>query len=227
MAGSEFPETRWTLIQRTREDDGGSLEEWCRGYWRPVRDYICAQGKSTEEASELAQAFFEALLSREREKILPEKLAGSFRAYLKRSVKNFVTDRWRAEQSQKRGGGVVDLEFEDDQISSGEVSPDRAFEQAWVLTVLQRAMDRLEKEMEEAGKGEFFKAIAGLLDGRSVKEDRTALAARFGMKDGAFRVTLHRLRGRFRELMEDELRETVSSRSELEEEIRYLLAVWS
>lgn len=219
-----FPDTRWTLIQRARNESGG-LDEWCRGYWRPVRDYVQAQGFTEEEAGEMTQRFFEKLMERGPENILPEKLSGIFRAYLKRSVKNFLHDVGRAKRRQKRGGGLEALELKDDLLESGGVNPDVAFEQAWVLTLMEKAMATLEKEMRDAGKGDFFEKAAGCLDGQ--ERGREALAQELGMTDGAFRVGLYRLRKRFRHLIEEELRETVSTREEFEEEVRYLLSVWA
>jgi len=222
-----FPETRWTLIQRARGPEKEGLEEWFRGYWRPVRDYIQAQGSNEEEAGELAQQFFEKFMEKGAERMLPEKLSGVFRAYLKRSVKNFLNDVWRARQTKKRGGGQELLEVNDEILESSDVSPDVAFEQGWVLTLLERASVNLEKEMEAAGKGHFFGKVVGLLDGRDESVDREALASELEMTVGAFRAALYRLRQRFRFLVEEELRETVETRAEFEEEVRYLLTVWS
>jgi len=101
-----FPETRWSLIQRVRctDDETNALDEWCRNYWPPVYSYICAQGYDADDAKELAQSFFERLLTKGTEKSLPNQLSGAFRAYLMRAVKNFLTDQWRSAQSQRKGG---------------------------------------------------------------------------------------------------------------------------
>ena len=229
---SSFPDTRWTLIQRARGNDletSQALEEWCRGYWRPVQSYIRSQGKNDDEANELTQSFFERLLSRGAESSLPDELTGAFRAYLMRSVKHFLTDQWRSGQRQRRGAGATHLPVEElSSIKDPTTIPDEAFDQNWALTVMEIALKNLQQEMEEKGKGEFFNAVVGLLDDRQVgEENRTKLAASLGMKDGVFRVSLHRLRGRFRSLIEDEIRQSVSSEEEFHEEVRYLFQVWS
>ena len=222
----EFPDTRWTLIQRV-ETDSHALDEWCRGYWRPARDYIRAQGYHETDADELTQEFFARLLSKAPESRLPDQLNGSFRAYLKRSLKNFLTDQWRASHRQRRGGGSIHLDINEQTLTDGATSPDLAFAQSWVLTIIERAASTLEQEMTAAGKHEFFTAVSGCLDGSDPASDRSEIAARFAMNDGTFRVTLHRLRQRFRHLIEQELRQTVSTKDELDEELRYLLSVWS
>lgn len=231
-ARSTFPDTRWTLIQRARADDGENsqaLEEWCRGYWKPVHSYIRAQGKNEDEANELTQSFFERLLSRGVKSSLPNDLNGAFRAYLMRSVKHFLTDYWRGSQRQRRGAGATHVPLEElGPIKGSNSSPDEIFDQNWTLTVLEIALKKLQEEMEKKGKGAFLNAVVGLLDDRQIGDnDRSELASSLGMKDGAFRVSLHRLRGRFRSLIEDEIRQSVSSEEEFQEEVRYLFQIWS
>ncbi|MBK1827217.1 RNA polymerase sigma factor [Haloferula rosea] len=222
----EFPETRWTLIRRARVESP-ALEEWCRGYWRPVRAYVRATGHNEEESDEITQEFFHRMLERGADHSLPEALNGAFRAYLKRSIRNFLTDRWRSMNRQRRGGGASHLPLEDELTSDRRAGPDQAFAQAWCLTVMQRASEALAREMEECGKGDFHRLAAPLLDGSHPQGDRKELAKALGMKEGAFRVALHRFRQRFRQLMEEELSQTVSTQDELAEEVRYLLSVWS
>ncbi|WP_411845424.1 hypothetical protein AAFN60_17055 [Roseibacillus persicicus] len=226
-----FPETRWTLIQkvRTEADSTDALQEWCQNYWQPVFSYICAQGYDRETARELAQTFFEKLILKGPQNVLPQELKGAFRAYLMRSVKNFLTDQWRSRQSQRKGGGTQAVpEDELAHVGDEAPNPDRAFDQSWALTILTLAMTKLENEMASKGRSDFFHVAKTLLDGRSVTdENRQALARSLDMQDGAFRVALHRLRGRFRQLIEDEVRETVSTEEEFQEELGYLFQVWS
>ena len=53
------------------------------------------------------------------------------------------------------------------------------------------------------------------------------LAVALGLKEGAVRVALHRLRRRFRELLRLEVAQTVATPAEVEDEIRYLFAAFS
>jgi RNA polymerase sigma-70 factor (ECF subfamily) len=47
-------------------------------------------------------------------------------------------------------------------------------------------------------------------------------AARLGMSEGAVKVAAYRLRQRYRELLREEIAQTVANPEEIEEEIRYL-----
>lgn len=218
------------MIQRARESDQG-MEEWCRSYSGPVRAYLRAylggKGYAVDIAEEWAQDFFHRLLAKGGQAGLPDRLQGAFRAYLMRSLANFATDRWRAENRQRRGGGAIHGELNDQLADAGAVAPDHAFAQAWVLALMEKATAIMEKEMEAAGKLDFFHSVSGMLDGADRSGDRAELAARFGLNDGAFRVAIHRLRQRFRRIIEEEVRQTVASPEEFDEEIRYLLSVWS
>jgi RNA polymerase sigma-70 factor (ECF subfamily) len=218
------------MIQRARESDQG-MEEWCRSYSGPVRaylrTYLSAKGHGADIAEEWAQEFFHRLLAKGGQAGLPGQLQGAFRAYLMRSLANFATDRWRSENRQRRGGGATHVELNEHVADDGVTAPDHAFARAWVLALMEKATAIMEKEMEAAGKLDFFHAVSGTLDGADRSGDRSELAARFGLNDGAFRVAVHRLRQRFRRIIEDEVRQTVASAEEFEEEIRYLLSVWS
>jgi RNA polymerase sigma-70 factor (ECF subfamily) len=228
---NRFPDTRWTLIQKARssEESGAALEEWCRSYWPPVHAYICSRGYDPENAREMAQAFFERLFTRGVGESLPDQLNGAFRAFLMRAVKNFLIDQWRAKQSQRKGGGQV-REATDrlEEVGDGAPTPEKAFDRKWALTVMTLAMAKLQEEMTDRGHGKFFEMTRHLMDGRSVdQEGRAEMARSLGLTDGAFRVALHRMRGRFRVLIEEEVRQTVSDEEEFQEELRYLFEVWS
>ena len=226
-----FPDTRWSLIQKARveDEDPVALDEWCRSYWPPVHSYICSKGYDVETARELTQSFFEKLIKRGAEASLPEKLAGAFRAYVRRSVQNFLTDQWRSSSAERRGGGLLQAEdVEMDTVSDVSAKPDRAFDQKWVLALIERAMEKLGAELRSKDCGELFEKTRHLLDGRRVgDEDRAELIQSLGMTDGAFRVALYRMRNRFRALIEEEVRETVSNEEEFQEELSYLFEVWS
>ena len=87
-------------------------------------------------------------------------------------------------------------------------------------------MKRLEIECSAGGKGEQFAALKEHLTeggGRSYRE----LAVDLGMTEGAVKVTVHRLRRRFGELVREQVERTVASPKEIDDEIRDLFAALS
>ena len=226
-----FPDTRWSLIVEARQMRQGlnhGLGEWCLIYRDPVVNYLKALGLSVEEAEDVAHDFFTKLLERGPSSILPEKLDGRFRAYLQRTVRNFLTDHWRKQQRHKRGGHLEKVQSEQTLANLADDStPEDVLGKSWVTTVIARASDALEKEMEASGRGDFLRAVGALLDGQKGESDRARLAQQFEMTDGAFRVALHRIRSRLRELVEVEIRQTVSNEEDFQDEVRYLFSLWT
>ncbi len=226
-----FPDTRWSLIQSARADDGlEALETWARGYREPIRTYIQARVKDEDLADELTQEFFYRLLKRGAGASLPERGKGAFRAYLMLSIRNFLTDHWRQGQRQKRGGGAlhVDAEAMHDLADREAAKPDRSFDQNWAFALIEMALTKLSREMRTKGKGEFFDVMKPYLGGRRMSDEaRAEIVRKLEMNEGHLRVSLHRLRGRFRQAIESEIRETVSSEEEFQEEKCYLLSLWT
>ena len=51
------------------------------------------------------------------------------------------------------------------------------------------------------------------------------LAGPLGLSEGALRIAMHRLRDRYRELLRAEVASTVATPSEIDDELRHLIAV--
>ena len=70
-----------------------------------------------------------------------------------------------------------------------------------------------------------FNRLKPFLLGEADRGQVAVTAERMGVSEGAFKVAVHRLRKRDREALRAEIAETVSDADQVEEEIRYLLAV--
>jgi hypothetical protein len=86
------------------------------------------------------------------------------------------------------------------------------------------ALHALREEMVEAGKAELFDALKGTLTGED-DSPRGEVAERLGMSEGAVKVAVHRLRRRYRALLQAAIAETVSNEADRDEEMRYLVTV--
>jgi hypothetical protein len=141
-----------------------------------------------------------------------------------------VADEGDRERAHKRGGGVlVPLEF-----SSGEEryqrepaddeTPERIFERRWVLSMLDRVVERLRNEFVRHGRTEHFERLKMFLLGQS-DAPYAALAREMNTSEGALKVAIHRLRKRYRDFFRQEIADTVADPAEVESELRYLAAV--
>lgn len=210
-----------------------ALEELCRTYWYPLYAYVRRQGHSKEDAEDLTQAFFARFLEKNYlEGLRSEK--GKFRAFLLASLKHFLANEWDRAHRQKRGGGVTPLSLDWQsadtryQIEPADhLSPDKLYDRAWAVTLLERVITRLRDESAADGKSRLFTQLKPfLMVGKSAIPYAEAAAA-LGLTEGAVRVTVHRLRRRYRELLRLEIGQTLSDPAHIEAELRALFTAFT
>jgi RNA polymerase sigma-70 factor (ECF subfamily) len=88
--------------------------------------------------------------------------------------------------------------------------------------LLQQTLAQLRDELTRAGKGRLFEALKGTLTGEDAPRPYAELANELGLSAEAIKVTVHRLRRRYRELLRTEIAQTVSSPAEIDDELRTL-----
>ena len=98
------------------------------------------------------------------------------------------------------------------------------FERRWALTLLDRVLALLREEFTARDKGELFDHLRLYLVGDRGAPPQQQTAAALGISVGALKVAVHRLRQRYRELLREEIAQTVEGPDEVEEEIRELFA---
>jgi RNA polymerase sigma-70 factor (ECF subfamily) len=233
---SQFNTTHWSVVLLAGKAQSAlssaALEKLCRTYWHPLYAFARRKGYTEEDAKDLTQQFFACLLERnDFESVDPHK--GKFRTFLLTSFTHFLCNENDRARTAKRGGGQVIFsldamrsdQFEDFQ-AQGELTPDRFFDLRWALTVMEQALSRLRTEMA-AGKAEQFEAFKKFLTEEPGEGEYASVAQRLGVAAPTVAVSVHRLRNRYRELVQAEVAQTVRSPLELEEEMRHLCDVLS
>ncbi len=230
-----FTTTRWTLVLEaadTKSPHGReALEDLCTCYWHSLYLYVRRRGYGPEEAQDLTQGFFAQLLGKGYIKAAdPQR--GKFRSFLLASLKNYLANEWDRASAKKRGGGKIPISLDFEKVEdhhhmepADEISPDKVYEQRWAMALIDQTLARLSTEMEEAGKSRRFNDLQGFLTGETTGTRYRLVADRLGMKEGAVKVAVHRLRRRFGALLREEVGQTVADSGQIDEEIRYLLSV--
>jgi len=230
----EFATTHWSLVVAAKHDEAsqtrarGALEELCRAYWYPLYAFVRHRGFSSDDAQDLTQSFFARIIETDGfASADPER--GRFRSYLLGAMKHFLANEWHRARAQKRGGGmtIIELDALDPEARyalepARAPDPDAGFDREWAQESTARAMEKLRAESEARGKGELFGALRASLTGD--EPSRCETAGRLGMTEGAVKVAVHRLRKRYRELLRAEIAETVADPSDIENEMRHLVA---
>jgi len=224
------------LIHAARSGTGPQAEEalstLCRSYWYPIYAYVRRLGHAPEEAEDLTQGFFTRVLEKHYLRDF-QRERGRFRSFLLAALKHFIANERDWARAQKRGGARRPLPL-DDVLPTAEGrysieprdddTPERIFERQWAMAVLSRVQDQLHAEAERTGKRPQFDRLKGLLVGEDSDLSYRMLADELGTTEGALKVTIHRLRQRFKALLRDEIAHTVAHLDEVGDELRYLLA---
>ena len=227
-----FATTHWSLIMAASDSASAqhepALSTLCQTYWFPLYAYLRRRGYDSHEAEDYTQGFFTGILERKGLRKADPKY-GKFRSFLLASLKNFLADEWDRSRAQKRGGDKKVLSLDFDAAASRyerepehDMSPEKLFERAWALTVLSRAMDRLKAESIVSDKRQLFDCLKIYLTAEKDAVPYKNVAGKLGMTEGAVKVAVHRLRRRYRELVRDEIAQTVSNEAKVDEEIRDL-----
>ena len=219
--------------QRSTPDSERALEELCRTYWFPLYAYIRRRGYAREDAEDLTQAFFVAFLKKNYlERLSAER--GRFRAFLLACLKHFLANEWDKSHRQKRGGSLehlsLDWQSADAQFQvadNTEPIPDKAFDREWALALLSKVIDRLRSECTAAGHGEEFARLKSFLTVGRSGLSHAEVARLLGTNEGAARVAVHRLRKRYRQLLRDEISQTLTTGADVNEELRALFGAFA
>jgi len=226
--------TQWSQVLAARDGSESqaraALESLCQTYWQPLYAYIRHQGASPDEASDLTQGFFAELVEKDfLANVDPEK--GRFRSFLLASLRHFLARERDRNRALKRGGGTPTLSLDVEAGEAGyvnepadELTPVDVFERRWAITVLERASGRLQQKSTELSQTQFAQLRQYLTSGdKQVPYQETASA--LGISESAVKSAVHRLRKRLGQCLREEIAETVSDRSQVDEEVRHLLAV--
>jgi RNA polymerase sigma-70 factor (ECF subfamily) len=230
-----FCTTHWSVVLAATHRDTtrarAALSKLCQTYWYPLYAYIRRCGYSAHDAQDLTQAFFEQLLERQSLASANPQL-GRFRSFILTAVNHFLASQWKKAMAKKRGGGCqvlsLDLAAAEERFDlepATHCSPDRIFEKEWALALLGQVLNRLERECQQDDKGALFAALKQTLLGRGESQPYAELALKLGMSETALKVVVHRLRKRYRELIRDEIANTLDDPADLEDEMRCLFRV--
>jgi RNA polymerase sigma-70 factor (ECF subfamily) len=211
-----------------------ALSDLCAAYYVPVVAFLRSEGRVEDTARELAHEFFARVLERQSlGGADPER--GRFRSYLLGALKHFLANRRAHESRAKRGGADTpeSLTAETDSspglavADTNVLSPDRLFDREWALSIIERSLSAMRQEATQNGALREFEALKPWLPGENASRSQADAARNLSMNEGAVRVAIHRLRRRFRELVEAEVAQTLNDPADVAGEMRYLIEALS
>lgn len=218
-----FQATLWTVVRKAREHSREALEQLIGIYWKPAYSYVRAWGASVEDAKDLTQGFFALLLEKDYLKDV-SKEKGRFRNFLLASLRHYLLNEAKYAQRKKRSGGRNALPLDFDiaekhylQDPGKGASLDGYFRRQWALTVLERALETLGRELPP----DRYEAVRQHLSPGDVPSYEET-ARKLGRPVSDVKALLYRARKRYRDLIRAEIRSSVDSDGDVESEIREL-----
>jgi RNA polymerase sigma factor (sigma-70 family) len=235
VADRRFPETSWSILARLGDRGSpaylGAQERLLAAYWKPVYGVIrFGWGKSNEDAKDLTQQFFtEAVL----DGTLVEQYdasRGSFRAFLKAALANFLRDEAKAAGRQKRGGGVrtQSLAVDDFDLAGAvpdarSLTPEQLFDATWRNVVLARALERVEQRLRGEGKEVYFEVFRRYdLEPDPAGASYQTVGDALGLRPDTVKNYLTRARRELRHAVTDLVSDYVESEEDLASELEAL-----
>ena len=104
-------------------------------------------------------------------------------------------------------------------------SADRLYERRWASTLMEQVLRRLKDEYRTAGNAALFDWLKQLLPDEPGAPSRAEIATLLDMTENAIRQALYRFRQRYQVLLREEIGHTVAIVSDIEDELRHLIAV--
>jgi RNA polymerase sigma-70 factor (ECF subfamily) len=231
-----FLTTHWSLIEdvQSREDkDHALIGLLLDKYWKPVYCYLRRKGYSNEEAKDLTQGFFhEVVLSRELVR-RADQSRGRFRSFLLHALNQYLIDEKRRQTSLKRipRDKLVPLDFTDPPVLPHIISmqaPEECFNYAWKSTLLDQSLSQVHEKCSEQGMETHWhvfreKVVKPILD--DVKPlSLNEICAKYNIENETrasnMIVTVKR---RFQAALKKNVRNTVISEDQIDEELREIL----
>jgi len=225
-----FKSTQWTIVNNAAGDNDAALQalSWlCEQYWRPLYIFVRQRGMDHDDAADAVQGFFAFVCSRDVFARV-ERRETRFRTFLLAVFKNWLADQRDRAHALKRGGGLVRVDLSDSsampappELMEGE-TPEHCFDRTWARAVFDSAIARLDEELGEGDRVDYMLEIRRrLLEGG--QPDWSSVATRFGTTMNAVKQMAFSIRGRFAVLLKKEVRALVSSDSDVDDELRYLV----
>lgn len=214
-----FADTRWTLVMTAMQADRAvaqrALLELCMQYWYPVYTYLRHSGYPPEIAEDICIGFFEDLL-RSPVLVAATPVQGRFRDFLLAALRRFLAVDWRETEEHEDGTTALappntDALEERHRHEPAELRPEHAFHRGYAIDLIANAYRRLRNEATQAGHDGMFEALAPYLGVDPETGRLDSVARHLDTRPLVLLLALQRLRQRFRELVEEEIAQTVHS----------------
>ena len=222
-----FPSTRQTLVRQASSAADGrqeALNAVIEIYWQPCYRYVLLRFRAShEQAQDLVQGFFAALL--EQEMLARYDTArGPFRPYLRACLDQFVLKEFERSRCEKRGGRATHVPLDpENAVPAAGGTPEEIFHREWQRRMFALAVDDLKLLCEQTGRAARYQIFAAYDLSDQPRPSYPQLAAAHGIPGTTVTNHLAWARRELRRLLELRLDMATTSEGERRRELRSLL----
>jgi len=231
-----FLTTHWSLIEgikKHQDKDRSLISLLLERYWKPVYCYLRRKGYYNEQAKDLTQGFFHEIVLNRRLVERADASKGRFRSFLLHALDQFLIDRMRRESTKNRipKEKLVPFDITDPPELPERIlerSPEDCFAYTWKSELLDRTLAQVQADCEQQGLQTHWclfrdKVLQPTLNNKE-SEPMKAIGARYGIKSEstAFNMLLT-VKRRFKDTLRTNLRSTVLSEADIDEEWQEML----
>jgi DNA-directed RNA polymerase specialized sigma24 family protein len=229
---SQFRTTAWSVVVGAQQADDAARERClsvlCRNYWKPIYYYMRRRGLSHEDALDLTQEYFATFLEKNFV-AAADRERGRFRTFVLVTVNRFLSKQLaKRERREARRNIMLPAEEGEEELvvpelTHGETAEDD-FNRRWALSLIESALKRMREECGGGRKFLYYDTFRMYLE--STSTDRAAsyrdMAKTLGVSETDVTNFLHRGRNIFQKLLREEICQSVTRESEIDEEIEAL-----
>jgi DNA-directed RNA polymerase specialized sigma24 family protein len=235
-----FLTTHWSLIEdvkKHQDKDQSFIGILLKRYWKPVYCYLRGKGYDNEQAKDLTQGFFHEVVLNRDLVMQADQCKGRFRTFLLYSLNQYLIDQIRRETAKKRipKERIVSLDIagppELPQTITN-LSPEDCFNYAWKSALLDQTLSEVESAYAEQGMETHWyvfneRIVQPNLQGTKPLSIKN-ICAKYGIED-ELKVSsmITTVKRRFRTALKKNLRNTVTSETLINEELREIVDFFS
>lgn len=234
-----FLTTHWSLIDEIQSDsdrDRALIGLLLERYWKPVYCYLRRKGYGNEQAKDLTQGFFHEVVLNRHLIDRVDSSKGRFRSLLLHALDQYLIDEKRKETARKRipkdkvvSLDVINLpELPEAALHGGEAD---CFTYVWKSTLIDQALSEVSAACREQGLQTHWRVFEDRVL-QPIRHNAEApsmddICARYGIENESIASNmLVTVKRRFRAALRRNLRLTVLSEGDVDEELQEMLSLF-
>jgi len=236
-----FLTTEWTVIDQIRSGTSASttslINDWLAKYWKPVYCFLRRKGYDNEQAKDLTQGFFQDIVLGRSLVANADRGRGRFRTLLLMALQQYLAGEHRRQNARKRTPlgdciGIEQLDIDRMPEAPANFSPEESFHFAWAAQLLDQLLGEVEDSCRTQGKAlhweVFHDRVLQPIMGNCASPSLEEICQKHGIetpsKVSNMIVTVNR---RFRAALKRHIRRSVVQDTDVDEEFRELIDVFS